>query len=133
MQLPLTRSRRRRAAAAMATLGLVIGGASVLVAASATAHRDKRSAPSLILGHRNPVTVRGRGFQPRVRVGVRLVAARTFSRHAVPNRAGAFTVTFPAAVIDRCSSWSVSASQRRHATLVLRGPPKPQCAPASSQ
>jgi hypothetical protein len=59
-----------------------------------------------------------------------LIARQTFSRYAVVNRAGTFTTAFPAA-IDRCSSWSVSASQRHHPTVVLRGP-KPECAPAST-
>jgi hypothetical protein len=128
MQLPLTRSTRRRTAAMIATLGLVIVGASILTGASATAHRVRRPAPTLTLAGRNPVTVSGHNFQPRIRVHVRLVIGQTLSRNPVANRAGAFTVTF-AAVIDRCSSWSVLASQLHHATAVLHGA-KPECPPA---
>jgi hypothetical protein len=74
------------------------------------------------------VTVGGHGFQPRTRVVIRLAVGRIFSRHAVANGGGAFTVTFPA-VIGRCSSWSVSASQPHHAVAVLRAA-KPMCPPA---
>jgi hypothetical protein len=128
LQLPPTRSSRHRIAAVIAILGLLFVGALSFTGASATAHRAKRRAPSLTLAHRNPATVTGHNFQPRVRVHVRLVAGQTLSRNPVANRAGSFTVTF-AAVIDRCSSWSVLASQRHHATVVLRGP-KPECPPA---
>jgi hypothetical protein len=128
MQMPLTRVSRRRAAAVIVTLGLVIIGASILIGTTAAARGGKRSAPRLMITRRNPVTVGGRGFRPRARVGVRLIAGRTFSRHAVVNRAGRFTITFPA-VIDRCSSWSVSVSQPHHATVMLRGA-KPMCPPA---
>jgi hypothetical protein len=130
MQLPLSSSSVRRAAAAVAALAVVIVVVSVLTGASATAHRGQRSAPSLTLTNRSPVTIGGRGFRPHIRVRLRLAAAQTVTRHPVPNRAGAFTVTFPS-VTDRCSSWSAWASQRNRATAVLRGP-RPECTPAAT-
>jgi hypothetical protein len=39
-------------------------------------------------------------------------------------------VTFPTAV-DRCSAWSLTASQGNAAPVIVHGP-KPQCAPAST-
>ncbi len=117
----------RRLAAAAATLAAVVVAASIGLSGSATAQRV-RAAPSLTVTARNPVTVRGSHFAPRSRVNVTVVAARTLSRHARSDARGRFEVTFPT-VIDRCTSWSVSASQRNHARVVLRGA-KPECAPA---
>jgi hypothetical protein len=71
-------------AAVVATLVLVVIGASILVGATAAASGGKRSAAKLTLTRRDPVTIGGRGFQPRTRVAIRLVAGRTFSRHAWP-------------------------------------------------
>jgi hypothetical protein len=64
-------------------------------------------------------------------VRVRLVAGMTRSRTLKTNWTGAFTVTF-AAVIDRCSSWSVTATQQHRPAVVLRSPAKPACPPAST-
>jgi hypothetical protein len=50
------------------------------------------------------------------------------SRRPLTNRDGAFTVTFPA-VIDRCSGWSVTATQPGRTPVMLRSPAKPACAP----
>ena len=83
-----------------------------------------------MLERRDPATVGGTGFKSRSRVRVAFVSARTFVRHPVTNAQGAFTATFPT-VVDRCTAWSVSASQPGRATVVLRGP-RPQCAPAST-
>lgn len=129
MQMLLTPPARRVLVMGV-TIALIIGGASVLTNASA-APRAKRSGARLALTSKDPITVSGHGFRPRARVHVRLVMQRTFSRSPLVNRHGAFTVSFPA-VIDRCSPWSVSAGQPHQATVVLRGPAKPECAPAST-
>jgi hypothetical protein len=110
-------------------VGLVLAGAVIVTGASATADRGKPSAPSLRLIRIHPVTVAGAHFRPRNRVRVSLVAARTVSRNVTATGRGAFTVTFSSVVIDRCSSFSVLASQRHGATVVLHGP-KPECPPA---
>jgi hypothetical protein len=130
MLLPLTPSRRRRSFAALVTAGLLAVTAIVGIA-SATADHAKRSSPSLRMIHRNPATVAGRGFKPDRRVHVRLVVGHTLSRRPLANRAGAFTVQFPT-VIDRCSGFTVTASQQNHPAVVLQAPPKPECAPAST-
>ena len=130
MKMPLTQLARRGTVALVVTAGLIVVGASTLRDASAAPQRSKRST-SLTLTRRNPVTVSGHGFRPRAHVRVRLIATRTLFRTPRANRAGAFFVTFPM-VIDRCSSWSISAAQPYSPTAVLRGPGKPECAPAST-
>ncbi len=129
MQMPRTRSARRRAAAVGAALGLMVLGASMLSDASAAPGR--RAAPILRLTRRDPVTVSGRHFQPRRRVHVRLVDGRTLIATAVATGSGGFTVSFPT-VVDRCSSFSISATQEPRAHVVLHGFPKPECLPASA-
>jgi hypothetical protein len=131
INLPLNQLARRRTAAVVVIAGLLVLGPSILSGASAAPKRSKHSTTRLTLTRRNPVTVSGHGFRPRARVHVRLVTTRTLSRTPTANQAGAFTVTFPV-VIDRCSGWSISAAQRQRPTAVLRGSPKPQCAPASA-
>jgi hypothetical protein len=130
MQLLLTPSRRRRSIAALAIAGLLAVSAIVGIA-SATTDRATRSSPSLRMIDRNPATVAGRGFQAHRRVHVRLMVGHTLSRRPLANRAGAFTVQFPT-VIDRCSGFTVTASQQNHPAVVLQAPPKPQCAPAGA-
>lgn len=130
MQLPLTPSRRRRLFAAIATASL-LAVAAIVGIASATTDHAKRSSPSLRMTSRNPATIAGRGFKPHRRVHVRLMAGQTFSRRPLANGAGAFTVQFPT-VIDRCSAFTASASQPNHATVVLRSPARPACAPAGT-
>ena len=130
-EMSLIQLARRGAAALVMTAGLVVVRGSILSDASAAPQRSQRSTPSLTLTRRNPVTVSGHGFRPRARVHVRLVSTRTLFRTPKANRAGAFFVTFPM-VIDRCSSWSISAAQPYRPTAVLRGPAKRACAPASA-
>jgi hypothetical protein len=130
MQLPLTPSRRRRLIAALMTAGL-LAVAAIVGVASATTDHAKRATPSLRMIQRNPATVSGRGFQPHRRVHVRLMVGHTLSRRPLANRAGAFTVQFPT-VIDRCSGFTVTASQQNHPAVVLQAPPKPECAPAGT-
>ncbi len=119
----------RRAAAAVAALGLTIGTTSMLSDASAAP--GKLPAPSLRLTNRDPVTVSGLHFHPRLRVHVRLVDGRTLARNPVATGTGGFTISFPA-VVDRCSSFSISAIQRPRVSVALHGFPKPECAPASA-
>jgi hypothetical protein len=130
MRAPLNRSRPRRITMTFAALVLFIVAASILMSGYAVAHRGKHATPHLTVTDRNPATVGGTGFKPRSRVRVTLTAGQTFVRRPIANRHGAFTATFPTA-IDLCTSWSVSASQRHQAVVVLHGP-KPECAPAST-
>jgi hypothetical protein len=130
MQLPLTQSRRRHLVAVLVTAGL-LAVAAIVGIASATIEHATRSSPSLRMINRNPATVTGRGFKPHRRVHVRLMVGHTLSRTPVANRAGTFTVQFPT-VIDRCSGFTVTASQQNHPAVVLQAPPKPECAPAGT-
>jgi hypothetical protein len=116
----------RRAALLVATLALLVAGALVLSNASGA---GARPTAHLALVKMNPATVSGRGFRPHVRVHLLLVASGTASRRPMANGNGAFTVTFPTG-IDRCSGWSVSATQPGRAPVLLRSPPvHPMCAP----
>jgi hypothetical protein len=110
---------------------VAVGFALAMPAATACAAGGARPhPPTLTLTSRSPVTIVGRHFTPRVRVRITVTAARTLSSKATPNAHGTFTATFTT-VIDRCSSWSVTASQRGQAPVVIRGA-RPQCPPASA-
>ena len=122
MQIPRALS-PRRAALLIATLALLVSGALVLGHASGA---GARPVAHLALVKANPVTVSGRGFRARVRVHLLLVDQRTLARRALANRTGAFTVTFPT-VLDRCSGWSVTATQPGRAMVILRSPARPEC------
>ena len=119
-----SRSRIRLAGALVALL-VALGAAAALASGAQNAHQARAS---LTLTTRNPVTVRGTGFKPSARVRVALLDGGTTVRRPVTNARGAFTTTF-SAVIDRCSAWSVTATQPGRAPVILRGA-KPECAPA---
>ncbi len=123
-------SRSRRPGAILTLLVLAAAAwiaATGLASASTSGHR----AGKLVLKRSDPATVSGSGFRAHTRVRVMFVSTRTFVRHPVANSLGAFTATFPT-VVDRCTEFSVSASQPGRATVVLRSPAKPECAPAST-
>ena len=124
MQMPLALS-PRRAALVVLMLALLVAGALVFGDASGA---GARPTARLALVKGNPVTVSGHGFRAHARVHLMLVADGTFSRRPLTSRYGAFTVSFPA-VIDRCSGWSVTASQPGRTPVTLRSPAKPECAP----
>jgi hypothetical protein len=130
MQLPLTPSRRRRLIAVLGTAGL-LAVAAIVGIASATTDHAQRSRTTLRMISMSPATFAGRGFRPHRRVTVRLMSAQTRSRRPLANRAGAFTVKF-STVLDRCSGFTVTASQPNRPTAILRAPPKPECAPAGT-
>ena len=119
-----SRSRIRLAGALVALL-VALGAAAALASGAQNAHQARAS---LTLTTRNPITVRGTGFKPSARVRVALLDGGTTVRRPVTNARGAFTTTF-SAVIDRCSAWSVTATQPGRAPVILRGA-KPECAPA---
>jgi len=128
MKLPLTPSRRRRLTLVLVTAGL-LAVAAIVGIASATTDQASASRASLRMVRLNPVTITGHGFKARRRVHVRLMVGHTISRRPLANRSGAFTVQFPT-VVDRCSGFTVTASQQNRPTVVLQLPPKPACAPA---
>ncbi len=124
MHIPLALS-PRRAGLLITTLALLVLGALILGNASGA---GARPAAHLVLVMGNPVTVSGHGFRGRRRVQLILVDRGTMTRRPTTDRSGAFTVTFPT-TIDRCSGWSVTATQPGRAMVALRSPAKPECAP----
>jgi hypothetical protein len=126
MHPSLTRPALRRAAAVIAILALAIAAAAILVGAPATAKRSKPPAPRLMLVRRDPATVIGRHFAPRARVHVGVASGPTLTRNPMTDRRGTFTVVFPT-IVDRCSSITITASQKHHRTVVLAA--KPECPP----
>jgi hypothetical protein len=117
---------RIRIAGALALLVLVATAATL--ASGAQTARPARAA--LVLKSRSPAMVGGTGFRPDRRVRVTLFEGQTFVRWPRTSGQGTFTTSFPA-VIDRCSAWSITASQPGRRSVVLRGA-KPECAPAST-
>jgi hypothetical protein len=115
----------RRAALLVLTLALLVCGGLVLSRASGA---GARPVAHLALVNGNPVTVSGRGFRPRVRVHLVLVDQGMVKRSPLANHSGRFTVSF-ATALDRCSFWSVTATQPGRSMVVLRSPAKPECAP----
>ena len=122
---------RRRVAVALAILSAVGVVAALIAGAPADGRSARQLKPSLTLIRSDPVTISGHRFPAGKRVQVRLVADATRLRTLKTSRTGAFTVTF-SAVIDRCTSWSVTATQQHQRAVVLRSPAKPLCAPAST-
>ena len=118
--------RRIRLAGALAAVLLLLATAATLAIGAPRAHQARAA---LVLTKRNPVTVRGTGFKPNTHVRVALLEAQKAVRRPLANSHGAFTATFSSVVIDRCSGWTVTASQPGRATVILHGP-KPQCPPA---
>lgn len=127
MPTPSSRARSRRFGALLVLL-LLAAAASVVISSLASANTNSRRA-KLTLKRTYPATVSGTGFRAHRAVRVKFVAAQTLVRHPVTNGVGAFTARFPT-VVDRCSAWSVTASQPGRATVVLRGRPLAECAPA---
>ena len=112
----------------LVVLPVLLGAVAALASGAPTAHQARAT---LVLTSRHPATVRGTGFKPSTRVRVTLLDGQKLVRRPLTNGNGTFTTSFPM-VIDRCSVWSISASQPGRAPLVLRSPAKPECAPAST-
>ena len=127
MRTALSRSRFRLAGIVVVLL-VALGLAATLANGAPTA-RQARAA--LVVTNRHPATVRGTGFKPSSRVKVTMAEGQTLVRRPLTNSSGTFTTSFPM-VIDRCSGFTISASQPGRTTVVLRSPAKPECAPAST-
>lgn len=116
---------RIRLAGGLVALLVLLGAVAALASGAPRAHQARAA---LTITRRNPVTIRGTGFKPRARVRVTLVVGHKQTRRPLTNSRGGFTTTF-SQVLDRCSGWTVAASQPGRATVFLRGA-KPQCPPA---
>lgn len=124
MRTRLSRSRVRLAGAFVGLL-VLLGSAAALASGAPRAHQARAA---LTITRRNPVTIKGTGFKPRARVRVVLFVGHKQTRRPLTNAHGAFTAKFTE-VLDRCSGWTVTASQPGRATVFLRGA-RPQCPPA---
>ena len=129
MRTPLSRPRPRRFGPVVALL-LLAAVAVIAANGLASASTSGAGTARLVLRQHDPATVRGTGFKPLTRVRVTFVGAQTIVRRPMTNALGSFTATFPM-VVDRCTSWSVTATQPGRAAVRLRGP-KAECAPAST-
>jgi hypothetical protein len=107
---------------------LPIAAVGVLLWGSSAGARLNRPAPHVSLLALTPAKVSGHGFRAHQAVRVTLIATQKLVRRPVTNGSGAFTVSFPMA-IDRCSGWSISASQAQGPTVTLHSP-MTECAPA---
>ena len=116
-----------RLAGLLIALTATLGAAVALANGAQEAHAARAA---LALKSRDPVTVRCTGFKAHGRVTVTLFDGRSLVRRPVADRLGTFTAGFPA-MINRCTAWSVTASQPGQAPVILRGA-KPECAPAST-
>jgi hypothetical protein len=124
MQIPLALS-HRRTVLLLVPLALLVFGVLILSNASGA---GARPVAHLALVKGNPVTVTGRGFRPRVRVHLLLIDRGALTRRPLAARNGTFTATFPT-TLDRCSGWSVTATQPGRAMVSLRSPARPECPP----
>lgn len=85
-------------------------------------------APRLIPVSSHPLTIQGRHFKPHSHVRVTLTSLVKTTKRVTVKSNGRFTVTF-STVLDRCTQWTVKATQPGRAPVFVRGP-RPQCAPA---
>ncbi|MGN6871108.1 MAG: hypothetical protein ACTHMY_22160 [Solirubrobacteraceae bacterium] len=118
--------KRIRLAGILIALLVLLATAATLAVGAPRAHQARAA---LVLTKRNPVTVRGTGFKANSRVRVTLLDTQKLVRRPLANSRGTFTTTFSSVVIDRCSGWTVTASQPGRANVILHGP-KPECPPA---
>jgi hypothetical protein len=117
----------KRISRSACAVAVCVAPAIGVAAAGAAGHAAQ--TPRLVLASRDPVRIIGSHFNPRERVRVTVIARMTRTHTLTASARGAFTTTFAAVVIDRCSAWSVTGVQRGHAPVVIRGA-KPQCPPA---
>jgi hypothetical protein len=113
------------------TLAALVIAGSVVTSQLALAHSGRSGRAHLALMSRNPITVRGSGFKPGVRVRLTLTAGQSETRHPRASAQGSFTTRFGTVVVDSCTPFSVSAVVNHQVVAVLR-PAKPECAPAST-
>ena len=102
---------------------------ATMIALGACVAAGSSSGPRLVVLKRHPLTVQGRHFKPHAHVRVTLISSAQTTKRVTVSRSGRFTVTFTQTP-DRCTQWTVRATQPGRAPVLVRGP-KPQCLPAS--
>jgi hypothetical protein len=104
---------------------------ALLAGTGPAAHASARARPALRLMALSPLRVHGSGFvrDETVRVRLRANGRRSAVRHVRATRRGGFTAKFGRVLIDRCSSFTITAVGRsgRKATLHRA---RPECPPA---
>jgi hypothetical protein len=106
-----------------AILGVVVVAATLGVTHGPAAGFE--AAPKLELVDTRPVTTHGSGFRSHERIRVVLRRPSGVSRRrARADADGAFSATFPSAMIDRCGTFSIRAKGHAgsRATLLRRQP-----------
>jgi hypothetical protein len=89
------------------------------------------SHASIGFGSLDPITIRGRRFQPGERVRITVHVGQQVARKTVGASRGTFTVTFGSLSPDRCSStFAVARGNEGSRASVKR--PLPACAPAGT-
>jgi hypothetical protein len=66
-------------------------------------------APAMHVVKLHPFTVQGLHFKPAEHVTVTLVAGKRLTASRTANAAGTFTATFPAAVVAKCTAYTLHA------------------------
>jgi hypothetical protein len=100
---------------------------TAIVALGAGTALGSSKAPRLVVLKSHPLTVQGRHFKPHAHVRVTLTSSGQTTKRVTVSRSGTFTVTFTQ-TLDRCTQWTVRATVRGHAPVLVRGP-KPACTP----
>jgi hypothetical protein len=111
------------------TLALTVVALGSLAAIGQAAGRRSSKAQLLVVSS-HPLTIAGRHFKPGSHVRVTLSWVGQTTKRVTVKRSGRFTVVF-STVVDRCTQWTVKATQPGHAPLFKRGP-SPQCTPAGT-
>jgi hypothetical protein len=103
---------------------------ALLCAAALLAAGSSGSSPRLAVKDARPVTVDGSGFRAHEKLSVRVRAPgvdRTRHPRAAAN--GAFRTTFTHAVVDRCSTFTVTAIGADGSRATVRRRAQPECPP----
>ena len=107
-----------------------LAAAALLAAVGAAAGESSSTAsPTLRLLDRAPLTVRGQSFRARERVRITATGDATATRIVRASVAGAFTVVFTGATVDRCSAVRVAALGAGGSHAALKLMPSPACLP----
>ena len=107
-------------------LGLLIVVAALIGAGGAGAGAE-HAKPTLRLLDRSPVKVSGRGFVPRERIRVSVIADTTHTRRVMAGASGTFTATVLQTALPRCEGLRILATGGAGSRAVLKVLPQPAC------
>jgi hypothetical protein len=101
--------------------------AAVLIGAAGAGAGTERAKPTLRLLDRSPVKVSGRGFVPRERIRLTVIADTTRTRRVTAGPSGTFTATVLQTALPRCEGLRVVAIGGEGSRAVLKTLPQPAC------